>query len=150
MHHSPYARLLLILCLSFVIMYIVMFLNVDQRNHIYLSTSRTYMALLMVLPMSVMMIALMSHMYPHRQYNMIFMLSSIVLFVLALIGLRTQTPIGDKQYMHAMISHHSSAILTSEQANIEDSEVQQLAQQIIDSQKSEIAQMKQILGRMKD
>ena len=29
-----------------------MFLNVDEANHIYLSTTRTYMALLMVSPMT--------------------------------------------------------------------------------------------------
>ncbi|GAB3505927.1 DUF305 domain-containing protein [Emticicia fontis] len=44
--------------------------------------------------------------------------------------------------MKGMISHHSSAILTCEHATIEDVEVRKLANQIIESQKKEIEQMK--------
>jgi uncharacterized protein (DUF305 family) len=46
------------------------------------------------------------------------MLGAVVLFGLVLTGLRTQTPIGDVQYMKAMIPHHSSAILVSKNANL--------------------------------
>lgn len=62
--------------------------------------------------------------------------------------LRTQTPIGDKAYMKAMMPHHSSAILTSKHAQIKDPEVRKLADQIIQSQEREIAQMEKILKRM--
>ncbi|CAN5701056.1 hypothetical protein BH10BAC2_BH10BAC2_15130 [soil metagenome] len=51
-----YRKLLLMLIVSFIIMYGVMFLNVDEVSHIYPSTTRTYMALLMVLPMSILML----------------------------------------------------------------------------------------------
>jgi uncharacterized protein (DUF305 family) len=47
-----------------------------------------------------------------------------------------------------MIPHHSSAILTSENANIKDPEVRKLADEIIKSQRKEIAEMKAILKRM--
>ncbi|RZK11087.1 MAG: DUF305 domain-containing protein, partial [Flavobacterium sp.] len=60
---------------------------------------------------------------------------------LVLIGLRTQTPIGDIQYMKAMIPHHSSAIMVSKHANIENPEVKKLSEQIIQSQEKEIAEM---------
>jgi uncharacterized protein (DUF305 family) len=63
-------------------------------------------------------------------------------------ALRTQTPVGDEQYMKAMIPHHSSAIMTSENANIQDPELRKLADDIIDAQKREIAQMKAILDRL--
>jgi uncharacterized protein (DUF305 family) len=52
--------------------------------------------------------------------------------------------------MRAMIPHHSSAILTSKHANINDPEVRSLADKIIRSQEEEIAQMKRILERMED
>lgn len=48
-----------------------------------------------------------------------------------------------------MIPHHSSAILTSEKADIKDSEVKELSEQIIETQVKEIEQMKGILKRMK-
>jgi uncharacterized protein (DUF305 family) len=47
-----------------------------------------------------------------------------------------------------MIPHHSSAILTSENASLHDSEVQKLAKEIIKTQKDEIEKMKAILERM--
>jgi uncharacterized protein (DUF305 family) len=48
-----------------------------------------------------------------------------------------------------MIPHHSSAILASNEANLEDPEVKSLAEQIIRSQTSEIEQMNTILRRLK-
>lgn len=59
-------------------------------------------------------------------------------------------PDSDKQYMKAMIPHHSSAILTSEKANIKDPEVKKLAEEIIKAQEEEIAQMKKVLERMEE
>lgn len=73
---------------------------------------------------------------------------SLVFFAIIFAGIRTQTPISDVQYMKAMIPHHSSAILTSENANIKDPEVRKLADGIIEAQKKEIAEMKAILKRM--
>jgi len=63
--------------------------------------------------------------------------------------LRNQTFVGDIQYMKGMIPHHSSAIMTSKNADIKDPEVKKLSEQIIKSQEQEITQMKNILKRMK-
>ncbi len=145
-----YKKLLLTLFISFITMYAVMFLNLDDANHIYLSLTRAYMALLMVTPMAVTMLLMMGSMYPNKKLNRIAVIASIAVFALALFCLREQKPIGDIQYMKAMIPHHSSAILTSKNANISDPEVRNLADQIIRSQEEEIAQMKSILERMKD
>ncbi len=72
-------------------------------------------------------------------------LGGIVVFGLVLAGLRTQTPIGDVEYMKAMIPHHSSAIMVSKHANIKDPEVKKLSEGIIASQEKEIAEMKALL-----
>ena len=143
-----YKKLLLMIVISFITMYAVMFLNVDEANHIFLSTSRTYMALLMSLPMAVIMIAMMSKMYPNKKLNSMIVIGAVILFGIVLAGLRTQTPVGDIQYMKAMIPHHSSAIMTSKNANITDPEAKKLSISIIESQEREIAQMKSILKRM--
>jgi uncharacterized protein (DUF305 family) len=104
----------------------------------------------MVAPMAVIMMVMMGNMYPNKKLNISIIIGGIVLFIIILIGLRTQTPIGDVQYMKAMIPHHSSAIMTSKSANIKDSEVKKLADSIIASQEREIAQMENILKRMKE
>jgi hypothetical protein len=47
--------------------------------------------------------------------------------------------------MQAMIPHHSIAILTSERADIEDPRVRKLADEIIEAQRKEIAEMKYLI-----
>ena len=148
MQKMSYRKFSGMMLFSFVIMYAVMFLNVDEANHIYISTTRTYMALLMVSSMAVVMMLMMSTMYPNKKLNTGILLGSVILFGLVLAGLRTQTPIGDVQYMKAMIPHHSSAILVSKNANLKDPEVIKLSEGIIASQEKEIAEMKAILARM--
>lgn len=148
MENNNYRRFAIMLIISFFIMYGVMFLNVDKLDHICVSTTRAYMALLMVSPMALLMLTLMGGMYKNKRLNMIISITSVAVFVLALAGLRAQTFIGDKQYMEAMIPHHSSAILTSQEAHITDPEVKKLSESIIQAQEEEIAQMKNILNRM--
>ncbi|MEO6357326.1 MAG: DUF305 domain-containing protein [Ferruginibacter sp.] len=148
MQGMSYKKFSLMMLISFIIMYGVMFLNVDEANHVYISTTRTYMALLMVSPMAIVMMLMMGKMYPHKKLNTGIMLGAVVLFALVLTGLRTQTPISDVQYMKAMIPHHSSAILVSKNANLKDPEVIKLSEGIIASQEKEIAEMKAILARM--
>jgi FtsH-binding integral membrane protein len=148
MHEGAYSRMGLMLAVSFCIMYGVMFLNVDDEGHIYLSLTRAYMSLLMVTPMALLMLGLMRKMYPNRRLNITIALGSILIFIIALLCLRRQMFVSDQQYMRAMIPHHSSAIMTSRHAHIQDAEVKKLSQSIIESQQKEIEQMKAILHRM--
>ena len=148
MNGMSYNKFLLMLIVSFIIMYGVMFLNVDDVSHIYLSMTRLYMTLLMVSPMAVLMLLMMAKMYPDKKRNVLIIAGSVVVFGLMLFLLRTQTFVADKQYMKAMIPHHSSAIMTSKHAAITDPELKKLSEEIIRSQEQEIAQMKAILARM--
>lgn len=148
MDKGNYSKFLLMLLVSFVIMYSVMFLNVASTDHIYLNLNRLYMALLMVAPMALVMLAFMPMMYKDKKLNTLIIVASLAVIVGAFAMLRNQTAVGDKQFMHSMIPHHSSAILVSGQANLQDPEVQELARQIIKTQEKEIAQMKKILERM--
>ena len=133
---------------SFIIMYVVMFLNMDKLEHYHTSLTRIYMALLMVAPMAIVMMLMMGKMYPDKKTNSVIIASGAVVFVLTLIALRTQTPVSDVQYMKAMIPHHSSAIMVSKKANLKDPEVRKLADQIIQSQEKEIAEMEAMIDRL--
>ena len=144
---GSYLKFALMMAISFVVMYAVMYLNVDRIEHIYLSLTRLYMTLLMIAPMSVVMLALMGGMYKNKRLNVIIIGSSILVFVLALAFLRNQTFIGQRQYMKAMIPHHSSAILTSKYANLQDPEVIKLSRDIIEAQEREIREMKELLDK---
>lgn len=133
---------------SFILMYAIMYLNVDQIDHVYLNMTRLYMTLLMVSAMALLMLGMMSMMYQNKKLNLTIGVSSILVFVLALVGVRTQAGISDVEYMKGMIPHHSIAIMVSKKAHLKDPEVIKLSQSIIDAQEREIAQMKKILARM--
>ena len=148
MENNHYRKFALMLALSFLIMYLVMYLNVASLDHVYLSLTRFYMTVLMVAPMALLMLGMMPHMYKDKKRNAFISLGSVAVFVLALVMLRSQTFVSDTQFMKAMIPHHSSAILTSSQADLRDPEVKQLADQIIQAQEKEIADMKKMLNRI--
>ena len=145
-----YMKFGLMMIVSFVIMYAVMFLNADQFDHVMLSNTRTYMTILMVAPMVISMMLFMWGMYENKKLNYAILTVSAVVFIATLTMLRNQTLIKDVQYMKAMIPHHSSAIMVSQEATFEDPEVEQLAKEIIEAQKREIAQMKQIIYRLEN
>ena len=147
-HKKPYARFFLMLATSLVAMYAVMYLNVYEWDHVYFSLTRVYMALLMLVPMTLIMMGFMWSMYPDKQRNALIMGGSLVLFVVVTIMVRSQTFVGDTLWMKAMIPHHSIAIMVSERADIKDPEVRQLADSIISAQKREISQMKRMLHRL--
>lgn len=149
MQTGSYKKLILIMTVSFFIMYLVMFLNMDRISNYHTSITRLYMAILMVAPMAILMMVWMKKMYPNKRINRVIIITGFLVFLLTFIGLRTQTPISDIQYMKAMIPHHSSAIMTSKHANITDPEVRKLADSIIASQEREIRQMEAIIERMK-
>lgn len=148
MEKRNYQKFALMLAGSFILMYAIMYLNVDQIDHVYLNMTRLYMTLLMVSAMALLMLGMMSMMYQNKKLNLTIGVSSILVFVLALVGVRTQAGISDVEYMKGMIPHHSIAIMVSKKAHLKDPEVIKLSQSIIDAQEREIAQMKKILARM--
>ncbi|AMR29513.1 DUF305 domain-containing protein [Hymenobacter psoromatis] len=147
-HKTPYSRFFLMLGTSLVAMYAVMYLNVYEWDHVYFSLTRVYMALLMLVPMTLIMMGFMWSMYPNKQGNALIMGGSLVAFVVVIIMVRSQTFIGDTLWMKAMIPHHSIAIMVSKRADIKDPEVRQLADSIIAAQEREIKQMQRMLARL--
>ncbi len=89
-------------------------------------------------------------MYPNRKINIGIIAFAAFTFFGTFYLLRTQTPISDVQWMKAMIPHHSSAIMTSSNADFKDAEVQKLADDIIDAQEKEINQMKEMIERIEN
>jgi hypothetical protein len=108
------------------------------------------MAFMMTLPMIIIEIGLMVSMYKDKKKNYFFIFGTILLLIIFFIFIRNQIGIKDKQFLKSMISHHASAILMCENANIENQEIIELCDSIIQSQQQEIDQMKKILDRMRD
>lgn len=128
-----------------VVMYGLMYLNVYSADHIFFSQTRAWMALIMGATMAVVMLAFMWHMYPNKTANVAIVAASAAVFAVSLWLVRSQATVDDVSYMRAMIPHHSIAILTSERARIRDPRVRKLADGIIDAQKREIGEMKDLI-----
>jgi uncharacterized protein (DUF305 family) len=130
---------------STIIMFGLTYLNTYEKDHIYFSENRVYMALIMGSVMAMIMLSKMQNMYTDkRMNNNIYMFSALV-FIFALWLLRSQALIDDVSFMKSMIPHHSIAILTSERANITDPRVRDLANRINKTQREEIAEMKVLI-----
>ncbi|MEC5157734.1 DUF305 domain-containing protein [Chryseobacterium sp. MP_3.2] len=148
---SSYTKFVLMLAASFVAMYVTMYLNTYQLDHVYFSLTRFYMTCLGISTMAVIMWFFMRKMYQNKSKNIAILAGSLVLFASALGLVRAQSPIiGDVLWMRAMIPHHSIAILTSERADIKDPEVKKLAESIIIAQKKEIEEMKSMIKRLEN
>lgn len=145
---SPYTKFVLMLLGSFIAMYITMYFNTYELEHVYFSLTRFYMTCLGISAMALIMLFFMLDMYKDKKKNMAIVLGSLLLFASALTLVRTQTPIGDILYLKAMIPHHSIAILTSKRADIKDPEARKLADEIIKAQEREIAEMKAFIKRL--
>jgi uncharacterized protein (DUF305 family) len=95
-------------------------------------------------------LGLMRSMYPARRLNGLIALAAVIVGVGFFMAIRRQVAVGDRQFLRSMIPHHSGAILMCQQASISDSEIQRLCEGIVASQRSEIDQMKAMLGRSRD
>lgn len=147
MDHHPYRSLAIQTAIGGVIMYLVMFVMIDQLASFYNNLNMVYMTLMMVAPMVVLMILAMPHMFPLKTFNTSLLVGAGVAFIGSFALIRTQTTIGDTAFLRSMIPHHSGAILMCEQASIRDTEIVKLCDDIIKSQRIEIDQMKAILAR---
>ncbi len=131
-----------------VVMFGLMYLNTYERSHLFFSETRAYMAVLMGATMAMVMLPFMFRMYTRKLVNIGIFIGSAAVFALALWLVRSQRTVDDVSWMKAMIPHHSIAILTSEHAQISDPRVQKLADQIIESQRREIEEMKELLREL--
>lgn len=130
---------------STVVMYGLMFLNTYELDHVFFSETRVYMALVMGATMAVIMLLFMWSMHENRKANVGILVGSVLVFGVCLWLVRSQATVEDVSWMKAMIPHHSVAILTSERANISDQRARKLADQIVESQRREIDEMKALI-----
>lgn len=142
----PYVRFGAMIATSTIVMFGLMYLNTYAFDHVFFSQTRAWMALLMGATMAIVMLGFMMGMYKNRLVNIAIVAGSAAVFALSLGLVRSQETVRDVSYMKAMIPHHSIAILTSERAHIRDPRVRKLADDIIEAQVREIAEMKRLIA----
>jgi hypothetical protein len=136
-----YLRFLAMIATAMVVMYITTYLNTYELSHVEFSETRVFMTLIMGSTMALVMLGFMLGMYKDRKANLAVVLGALAVLGLATWLVRSQTTVQEESYMRAMIPHHSIAILTSENSDIEDQRVCELAVEIIEAQRREIDEM---------
>lgn len=141
-----YARFGAMILTSTLVMFGLMYLNTYAFDHVFFSQTRAWMAVVMGATMAIIMLAFMLGMYRKKAVNIAILSASVVAFGVALWLVRSQETVDDVSYMRAMIPHHSIAIMTSERAHIRDPRVRRLADDIIQAQVREIAEMERLIA----
>ena len=147
---SQYSTFAAMIGTAMVVMFGLMYLNSYEISHVRWSETRVYMTFIMGAAMAAIMLSFMRGMYKNSRVNMAIYLGSLVVFLLALYLVRSQTTVQDESWMSAMIPHHSIAILTSERAEIDDMRVRELADSIIEAQRREIKEMNWLLEDIRE
>ena len=142
-----YATLGLMLVVSFVVMFGLMYSMINSPGDFYLNLNQFYMTLTMVGSMLVIGIIVMWHFYPNHQLNYALIAAGILVTAVAFLAIQKQFAVGDRDFLKGMIPHHSAALTmaASPVAKSKNPQIKILAQHIIDSQKCEIAYMKALL-----
>lgn len=143
-----YLRFAAMIATSTVVMFGLMYLNTYAWEHVFWSETRAYMAILMGATMAIIMLGYMLGMYQNKAVNIGIFAGSAVVFALSLWLVRSQATVDGVNYMRAMIPHHSIAIMTSERAQITDPRVRKLADEIIEAQQREIAEMRYLIAEL--
>jgi hypothetical protein len=145
-HGGSYFVFFAMIGTSAVLMYLLMFLNIDRAEHVVLSEIRMYMTFIMAAVMTVVMLAFMLNMYKNKTANIAIFSGAIALFIVALWLVRSQETVQDESWMTSMIPHHSVAVMTSSRAEFSDYRVAELAAEIVEVQEYEIALMEWLLA----
>ena len=150
MHSKHYKHLIIMVLLSFICMYILMYAMVDKLSNIYPNVNQFYMAALMTMPMVIIEMIIMRTMYMNKKLNALIITLAVIGLIAFYFLIRQQTAVSDKQFLKSMIPHHSGAILMCEEANIQDPEIKKLCEQIRSSQQAEIDLMKAKLSELRN
>jgi hypothetical protein len=133
---------------SFLIQYFAMPpLMVSSLSDITNNIGKAYLATLMGLSMVLVEIGMHDMQYSSlstSKYAVIFALLALFIYLY-----RKQVAINDKEYLKGMIEHHSMAVFMSEEIlkKTDDYHIAKLAKTIIQKQKDEIREMKELVQK---
>lgn len=127
------------------IMFVLMYQLVYAWDHALFSLTRFVGALVMGCVMTAVMLVFMWRMYRPDAAKIAVLTFAVIGGVALLAVNRSQALIGDRDFMKAMIPHHSIAINNARKADIRDPRVRYLADRITRDQVKEIAEMKMLI-----
>ena len=132
---------------SFIAQYFLMPpIMVSGISFVTNNIGKAYLATIMGLLMVTIQVFMHDHQYHTISHKMYAILGGLIVAFIYLY--RKQIAIKDKQYLEAMIEHHSMAVFMSEEVlkKTDNYKVAKLAKNIIQNQKDEMRNMKQLVN----
>lgn len=145
-----YARFAAMILTGMTVMYWVMFAGSWEWSHVRFSESRVFMTITMGGTMGIVMLAWMLNMYKNVKANVAIIAASLLMIAGGIALDRTQILVDDTAFMSGMIPHHSLAITRSERAQLSDVRVCELAVEISEAQRREIAEMDWLISDIEE
>lgn len=145
MRSMSWGRFAAMIAISSFIMFFLMYQLIYSLDHATFSVNRLIASLAMGCVMTVVMLGFMWPMYEGMRTKIAILVVAALGGVILLSVNRSQALIGDISFMNSMIPHHSIAINNARKASISDPRVRKLADEIIESQVREIAEMKLLI-----
>jgi hypothetical protein len=142
---ASWSRFAAMIALSTFIMFFLMYQLIYSLDHAMFSVNRLVSSLVMGCVMTLVMLGFMWSMYKGLQAKIGVLVVAALAGVILLAVNRSQAVIADVSFMQSMIPHHSIAINNARKASISDRRVRKLADEIIESQVREIAEMKLLI-----
>ncbi len=140
-----WGRFAAMIAISTFIMFFLMYQLIYSLDHAMFSVNRLIASLVMGCVMTVVMLGFMWSMYRGKVTKIAVLAVATLIGVILLSVNRSQSLIEDLNFMRSMIPHHSIAINNARKASISDPRVRKLADEIIESQVREIAEMKLLI-----
>lgn len=131
---------------SFIVQYFLMPpMMVNKMTYITNNIGKAYLATIMALFMVLIEVMMHDHQYHTLSLNWYAILFALIALFVYLY--RNQIAINDKQYLEAMIEHHSMAVFMSEEIlkKTDNYDVAKLAKNIIQTQNDELLFMTDLL-----
>lgn len=145
MQSMSWGKFAAMIAASVIAMFFLMYQLVYSWDHAMFSMNRLVSSFVMGTVMTLIMLGFMWKMYHGMATKVAVVIGALILGIILLVVNRNQALIGDEDFMKSMIPHHSIAINNARKSDIRDPRVKALADEIIESQVREIAEMKWLL-----
>lgn len=134
---------------SFIIQYFIM-PPIMINNIIFITNNigKVYLSIIMALSMVLLEVMMHDHHYGILSLNFYVILTALLVLFIYLY--RKQIAVDDKQYLEAMVEHHSMAIFTSEEIlkKTDNYDIAKLAKNIKSTQTDELRIMREIIDKI--
>lgn len=147
MRERPYMRLAIVLFGALIVILGVGHALTARAEHIHISADHIYLALMAVAPIGMLLLFLLSELFPSRKMNYGLGAAFALVFVGAFVGARTQTGVSESDFAGAMISHHSQAVTRCGATRLKNPRLVAFCERMASRNHAEIAELEDILAK---